>query len=322
MSNNDTSSIQNSISNESNNKKNLSLISENNSIIADKKLILDENDKIRNDVEFRRPNSLLADLIKLKNDVMIREKLTKMREHFDLNNYLQKEQNKGLLISTLDKRKSFLNFLRFDEEKNHLEEINNRMADGLNEGDLSENMELSLFGQENISLSSISLDEINLLPNKIVDTGKLYNENVNMDDINKKVESNKYTSIARESIMNKNSGMGNTNLTTKEMQKFYRNINSGLNQNIILDQKQPRGRTNTELNRSHVFINIEHHDEEEEEEIKKEKELIKHLNESENSKNSHNTSQNLNKSVISGLGPNNKNPRIRLGIQEPIIYKR
>ena len=35
-----------------------------------------------------------------------------------------------------------------------------------------------------------------------------------MDDINKKVESNKYTSIARESIMNKNSGMGNTNLTT------------------------------------------------------------------------------------------------------------
>ena len=49
-----------------------------------------------------------------------------------------------------------------------------------------------------------------------------------MDDINKKVESNKYTSIARESIMNKNSGMGNTNLTTKEMQKFYRNTNPGL----------------------------------------------------------------------------------------------
>jgi len=41
--------------------------------------------------------------------------------------------------------------------------------------------------------------------------------------------------------------MGNTNLTTKEMEKFYKNINNSLNQNIILDQKQPRGRNNIEL---------------------------------------------------------------------------
>ena len=41
--------------------------------------------------------------------------------------------------------------------------------------------------------------------------------------------------------------MGNTNLTTKEMEKFYKNINNSLNQNIILEQKQPRGRTNIEL---------------------------------------------------------------------------
>ena len=309
MSNNDTSSIQNSISNESNNKKNLSLISENNSIIADKKLILDENDKIRNDVEFRRPNSLLADLIKLKNDVLLKEKLAKMREHFDLNNYLQKEQNKGLIVSTLDKRKSFLNFLRFDEEKNHLEDINNRLADGINEDELTDKMDLSLLNKENISLSSISMDEIELLPKTIIDTGKIYNDNINIDDINKKVESNKYSTIARESIMNKNNGMGNTNLTTKEMQKFYKNINNGLNQNIILDQKQPRGRTNTELNRSHVFINIEHHEDEDNDIIQKEKKLIKHLNESENSKNNNhllNQSQNLNKSLISGISMNSK----------------
>ena len=294
ISNNDNSLNQKSVSSDSNSKKSLSLISENNSIIFDKKLTLDENEKIRNDVEFRRPNSLLADLIKLKNDVLVKEKLVKMREHFDLNNYLQKEQNKGLLISTLDKRKSFLNFLRFDEEKNHLEEINNRMADGLNEGDLSENMELSLFGQENISLSSISLDEINLLPKKIVDTGKLYNENVNMDDINKKVESNKYTSIARESIMNKNSGMGNTNLTTKEMQKFYKNLNYNLNKNIVIDLKPPRGRDEKILNRSHIFLNIEHQDEEDLKEIEKEKERIKNLSRMSLSVDTHNLqSQNI-----------------------------
>ena len=41
--------------------------------------------------------------------------------------------------------------------------------------------------------------------------------------------------------------MGNTNLTTKEIEKFYKNINNSLNQNIILDQKQPRGRNNIEL---------------------------------------------------------------------------
>ncbi len=275
ISKDDISLIQNSNSSET--RKNQSL-SEDNSVIANKEIILDEEEKIKNEIEFKRPSALLPDLMKLKNDVVVREKLAKLREHFNLNDYLQKEQSKGLVISTLGKRKSFLNFLRYDEEKNHLEDINNRMANGLDPGDFTDNMDLSLYGKEDISLSSISLGEVELLPKQIADSERMYNDNLNIDEINKKIESNKYTSIARESIMNRDKGMGSTNLTTKEMQKFYRNINYGLNNNIIIDPKPPRGR-NTQLNRSHVFMNIEHPEEINEEfEIQKEKNEIKNLN--------------------------------------------
>ena len=119
-------------------------------------------------------------LKKLKNDVVVREKLAKLREHFNLNDYLQKEQSKGLVISTLGKRKSFLNFLRYDEEKNHLEDINNRMANGLDPGDFTDNMDLSLYGKEDISLSSISLGEVELLPKQIADSERMYNDNLNV----------------------------------------------------------------------------------------------------------------------------------------------
>ena len=92
ISKDDISLIQNS--NSSGTEKNQSL-SEDNSVIANKEIILDEEEKIKNEIEFKRPSALLPDLIKLKNDVVVREKLAKLREHFNLNDYLQKEQSKG-----------------------------------------------------------------------------------------------------------------------------------------------------------------------------------------------------------------------------------
>ena len=54
-------------------------------------------------------------------------------------------------------------------KKNHLENINNRIKNGLNQEELTDHMDLSLYGKEDISLSSISMEEIELLPKQITE---------------------------------------------------------------------------------------------------------------------------------------------------------
>ncbi len=262
-------------------RKNILNYSGDNSIIADKKLSLCDDDKIYNDITFKRPNAILPEILKLKNDNIVKERLNKLRENFNLNDLLQKEAAKGIPVSTLGRRKSYLNFLQYDQSNNQFVEDNN-----IDEIETHRNkLDLSIYNKEDISLSNLSINEINLLPKKIPENHKLYSDNVNMEEINKKLESNKYTSIARKSILDRGDKNDNINLTTKEMQKFYKNLNYNLNKNIVIDMKPPRGRDDKVLNRSHIFINIEHK-EEDLKEIEKEKERIKSLSKLSESQNS------------------------------------
>ena len=178
-----------------------SVSSEENSFIFDKKLSLNDEEKICNDITFQRPKSILPEILKLKNDVIVKERLNKMRENFNLNDFLQKEANNGVPISTLGRRRSYLNFLQYDQDKHYLDEIENP----LKEFDSKNKLDISLYNKEDISVSDISLNEINLLPKNIPQNYKIYSDNVNMEEINKKLESNKYTSIARKSIMDRGS---------------------------------------------------------------------------------------------------------------------
>ena len=77
---------------------------------------LDEKRGIFDDIVFRRPSSLLPELLQLQNDEIVKAKLDKMREHFKVDKYLNKEEKKGVPVYSLDKRGSFLHFLRFTEE--------------------------------------------------------------------------------------------------------------------------------------------------------------------------------------------------------------
>ena len=113
--------------------------------------------------------------------------------------------------------------------------------------------------------------------------------------------------------------MGNTNLTTKEMQRFYKNVIVGLNDNIIIDQKLPRGRNENVLNRSHIFINIEHHENEEDEDILKEKKI--NLNLSENSLHGNHILNKSNTSGVSNLSKNEEKEEKKYFYKSPSIEK-
>ena len=56
--------------------------------------------------------------------------------------------------------------------------------------------------------------------------------------------------------MDRGSKNENINLTTKEMQKFYKNLNYNLNRNIIIDLKPPRGRDDNSLNLKSIFFSL------------------------------------------------------------------
>ena len=249
--------INDTISNDDNQSKNESLITEK-TIIADKNLLLNEANQISNDVEFTRPKSILPEIIKLQNDKDIQVKLEKMRHHFNLNNYLNKEINNGQLISTIGRRRSFLGFLQYSQQKQNYKDIMKGL--NTNNEDEDDKLNLSLYNKDDISNSNISLSDISLLPNDIPENNKIYGEILNLEEMSKKQELNKYTSLARKTILDKG-GNSNTNLTTREIQRFYKKINFHMNNNIIVDSKIPRGRNANVKNRSHIFINLEKNEE-------------------------------------------------------------
>ena len=248
--------INDTISNEEQ-SKNESLISEG-TIIAEKNLLLNDANQITNKVEFKRPKSILPEIIKLQNDKDIQKKLEKMRQHFNLNNYLNKEINNGQLISNIGRRRSYLGFLQYSQQKQNYEDIMKGL--NTNNEDEEDKLNLSLYNKDDISNSNVSLSDISLLPNDIPENNKIYGEILNLDEMSKKQELNKYTSLARKTILDKG-GNSNTNLTTRDIQKFYKKINFHMNNNIIVDSKIPRGRNANVKNRSHIFINLEKNEE-------------------------------------------------------------
>ena len=85
-----------------------------------KALKLKDKEDIYSKVEFKRPHSILTSILDLQKDREIQEKLKKMRKQFKLDNYLEKESNRGVNIDSLGRRKSFLDFLQYTEKKKNI----------------------------------------------------------------------------------------------------------------------------------------------------------------------------------------------------------
>ena len=115
-------------------------------------------------------------------------------------------------------------------------------------------------------------------------------------DVTSYIKINPNISFTASKVNNKIIVNADFNTSTKYAVTVLKNIKAfdgtllknDTTENILFDQKQPRGRTNTELNRSHVFLNIEHQDEEDLKEIEKEKERLKNLSKMNMSVDTHN----------------------------------
>ena len=102
--------------------KNFSIIDKNDIIKKEEKLIEYEDDEFEDKVNFMRPKNILASIIKLKDDEEIKTKLNKLRNHFNINNFLKNQVKKGNNLKNVGRRKSFLNFLEYTNKPEDFEE--------------------------------------------------------------------------------------------------------------------------------------------------------------------------------------------------------
>ena len=112
--------------NEEKSKTNLidSTVSEekNEIMVTKDKIILHDNDELKEKISFQRPKSILNSILRLKNDIELEKKHKKLRDKFNLNTFIAKENKKGIKMNNIKKRNSFLNFLKYTQEPENLEE--------------------------------------------------------------------------------------------------------------------------------------------------------------------------------------------------------
>ena len=124
-------SIKDSSEEDKNNESN-SEIDQNDIIITKEKSISNANNKLDEKVSFQRPRAILNSIIKLKDDIQIQKKLKRLRDKFNLDNFLKKQERRGTNLKNVGKRKSFLKFLQYTSEPDNLEEYLKNNNNNLN----------------------------------------------------------------------------------------------------------------------------------------------------------------------------------------------
>ena len=246
----------------SNNNVNASQISigNNQSIIARKNVMINEEFHIETQVDIPKPSILLPEIMKLRGDAIIQAKLEAMRKHFNINDFLQKQANRGVPITSLGRRKSFLNFLQYNQEKENMDELFKGIPTERNikEGNSTLRLDISLYNNEdNVSINSDDISNKSMLPQDLPQGNDVFDENMNTDDMSKKLQLNKFTSYTRKSFLDRSTKKGTQNLTYTQQKNFYEKVNQNMNQNIIIDSKPPKGRDLDSSITSHIFPNKE-----------------------------------------------------------------
>ena len=246
----------------SNNNVNASQISigNNQSIIARKNVMINEEDHIETQVDIPKPSILLPEIMKLRGDAIIQAKLEAMRKHFNINDFLQKQANRGVPITSLGRRKSFLNFLQYNQEKENMDELFKGIPTerDIKEGNSTLRLDISLYNNEdNVSINSDDISNKSMLPQDLPQGNDVFDENMNTDDMSKKLQLNKFTSYTRKSFLDRSTKKGTQNLTYTQQKNFYEKVNQNMNQNIIIDSKPPKGRDLDSSITSHIFPNKE-----------------------------------------------------------------
>ena len=216
---------------------------DNNSMLStEKKLISNAKDKIYDDVLFPKPSSMLPELLELQNDTVIQSKLEKMRNHFKIDKYLTQRETVGDPICSLERKGSFLNFLRFTDEKTNKEKITSKLDDEDTNSNLS------------ISISIKTMSDESVLPKDLPINENVFDADVEYKDVNREIKSNKYEIFGRQRFLDKNCEKSVMHYNGEQLKKFFCQINDKLNDNVRIDNDAPLGRLNNESIQSHLFI--------------------------------------------------------------------
>ena len=243
------------------------LLCEKKEINADNIDNIDEDEIFEEKINFYKPSSILAPIINLKNDKEIQKKLKKMQDKFNLKSFLKKEKFKGTNMTHIGKRNSFLKFLKYTQEPKNLEDyifkskrsgsINDSISENNDSNNNSNNNESSSLSADSyLSLDgNLSINEIDLIPQEIKENKFKIIINPNESENKKKrLKSNKIIQMIRDSIFDRTAINTNIELTTEEQSKFLKKINKNLNKCLYPDNKEPRGRKNDALDKSHIAI--------------------------------------------------------------------
>ena len=216
---------------------------DNNSMITtDKKIIYNAKDKIYDDVLFSKPSSMLPELLDLQNDAVIQSKLEKMRNHFKIDKYLTQRETLGDPICSLERRGSFLNFLRFPDEKTNKEKITSKLDNDDTNSNLS------------ISISIKTMSDESVLPKDLPINENVFDADVEYKEVNREIKSNKYEIFGRQRFLDKNCEKSVMHYNGEQLKKFFFQMNDKLNENVRIDNVAPLGRLNNESIHSHIFI--------------------------------------------------------------------
>ena len=240
------------------------------------KAILESVIKLKDDIELQKKLKKLRDKFNLNKYLKKQENkgtnlknVGKRRSFLKFLQYTQEPDNlENYILNTSGNRLENDNI----DQNNISKEINSKTNDNL--FDLEPNKMVDLINikdeilptkenfEDNNSILSkdshisidqnISMNDINLIPQEIVDNSKLISNCVSAENFRKNLQENKYTQLIRRSIFDRAAVNTNINLTSKEQSKYYKKMNRNLNNNLFTDKNEPRGRKPTNLDVSHI----------------------------------------------------------------------
>ena len=249
-----------------NDNNNLSMLSQKDILMSKTKNIGSEEEQFEEKINFIKPSSNLGSIIRLNNEKDLQKKIKRMQDKFNLNHFIKKEIKKGTNVRNIPKRRSFLKFLRYTQEPNEIDEDliaesiniqnnNSSICEDNNSSFTQENHEDDLLSSDsNLSIieGNLSINDIDLIPQEIKERKvKIVNSNEPYN-LQKLLKSNRIINNIRESIFDRTAVNTNIDLTTKEQSKFLRRMNEKLNDNLFVNEDEPRGRKNDKLDVSNI----------------------------------------------------------------------
>ena len=287
-----------------------SLISKDNDssfqVLRERKVLYDVQNNFNVETQFMKPYSLMDFLNRQRKENLNEKRLKYIEKKYEMRNDTNKSKDKNnerelihhdsefslSKIHNNNNDQSFLNFVDIIHKKesmdiifkNQNENANSNKDDNDNITELNKSYTKSLLEDQDSIISfydDVSLEDINLLPDKI-DCKKVFGvDYLQNENIRKNLVLNKLTQNIRSSFFDRQAVNTEINLTTQQQSNHFNEMNKKLNELLFVDTKKIRGRYNKnhDLDVSHVASErnydkfLEHTDEEQESSKKKHVEI-------------------------------------------------